>query len=145
MNIQAKTGIERFTESPSRRRLLEQESLILEATEVLSDLMARGNITKAELAQRLGRSKPYVTQVLNGTANLTLRTVADLGWALGYRFRFQAKNQNSGCWVSLPDVPHVYATSQGRNQPSWGRCSLNLQTGHGPDIAEANTELALCA
>jgi len=146
MSIQAKTEIERFVESPSRRRLLEQESLILEATEVLSDLMARENISKAEMARRLGRSKSYVTQVLDGSANLTLRTLADLGWALGYSFRLQAKSQNSGCWVSLSDVPHLYTASQSRIKPSWEGFRPNLQEAHGPDIAKAaNTELALCA
>ena len=99
MSTQAKTGIERFVESPSRRRLLEEEGLILEATELLSELMARENITKAELAQRLNCSKSYVTQVLNGRANLTLRTLANLGCALGYRFCFEAKNYKSGCRV----------------------------------------------
>jgi len=143
MSIQAKTGIERFAESPSRHRLLEQESLILEATEVLSELMARENISKAEMARRLGRSKSYVTQVLDGSANLTLRTLADLGWALGYSFRLQARNQDCGYRVSLHGLR--YTTPRSRVQPTW---SINfiLQPGHGPEIAQPqNTELALCA
>jgi plasmid maintenance system antidote protein VapI len=142
--MQAKTEIERFVESPSRRRLLEQETLILEATEVLSEIMAKENINKAELAQRLGCSKSYVTQVLNGRANLTLRTLADLGWALGYSFQLQGKNQDSGYRVSMHDVPHSSA-SQCRIQPTW-RIGFDLQGAHGSEIAEAqNTELALCA
>lgn len=71
--------------SPQNRRLLRQEELILEVTEALSQALAREQVTKKALADRLGKSKGFVSQVLAGGRNLTLRTVADLADALGYR------------------------------------------------------------
>ena len=131
-----KVGYEQFIQASSRRRLLEQESLILEATELLSNLMATEGVTKAELARRLGRSKAYVTQVLRGSANLTLRTLADLGLAVGYRIRFQAKNMVSQCWVSLPDVPHVYSTRQEQAVACWRGFDKFVTGGSGPEPSE---------
>lgn len=71
--------------SPQTRRLLRQEELILEVTEALSQALAREQVTKKALADRLGKSKGFVSQVLAGGRNLTLRTVAEIADALGYR------------------------------------------------------------
>lgn len=114
-----KTGYQQFVEAASSRRLLEQESLILEATELLSDLMASEGITKSELARRLGRSRAYVTQALRGQRNLTLRTLADLAGAVGYRVRLAAKGGRSGRWVCLSDVPQFHAGPQGQTMVCW--------------------------
>lgn len=65
------------------RRLLGQETFILEATEQLSEALAREGITKAELANRLGKTKGFVSHVLSGGRNLTLRTIADFSTVLG--------------------------------------------------------------
>lgn len=65
------------------QRALEQESLILAATESLCELMDQRAVTKAELARRIGKSRGFVTQILSGNRNMTLRTLADLAFALG--------------------------------------------------------------
>ncbi len=70
---------------PEFRRLLAQEELILEVTEVLCGLLEEETISKKELADRLGKSKGFVSQLLNGGRNLTLRTVADILHVLGYK------------------------------------------------------------
>jgi transcriptional regulator with XRE-family HTH domain len=41
------------------------------------------HITKAELARRLDLDKASVSRMLRGNANLTLRSVGELCWALG--------------------------------------------------------------
>lgn len=82
------TDIELFeASSAENRRLLRQEDLILEMTELLSAAMEDERITKSELAKRLGKTKGFVTQVLSGNRNLTLRTIADIADALGFRVR----------------------------------------------------------
>ena len=70
------------------KRLLRQEELLVDVQEeipirVLVDPVA--SISKAELAKRLGKSRPFVTQVLNSGRNLTLRTWADIATSLGHR------------------------------------------------------------
>ena len=78
-----RTLIEELTQSEDGMQLFQQERVILEATEMIYGIMQEDNVTKAELAERLGRSKGYVTQLLNGTANMTLRTLSDVCVALG--------------------------------------------------------------
>ncbi len=72
-------------DDPEFRRLLAQEDLILEVTETLCELLENEKVSRKELADRLGKSKGFVSQVLNGGRNLTLRTVADILHVLGYK------------------------------------------------------------
>lgn len=44
-------------------------------------------ISQRDLARRLGRSEPWISRVLNGRENTTLKTVAELAWGLGLRLR----------------------------------------------------------
>jgi len=70
---------------PEFRRFLAQEELILEVTETICDILEKEKISRKELADRLGKSKGFISQLLNGGRNLTLRTVADILHVLGYR------------------------------------------------------------
>lgn len=74
--------IDELKNNSEEMRLYQQEWLILEVTELIAFLMNDKRVSKTQLARRLGRSKGYVTQLLDGRANMTLRTVADLMWAL---------------------------------------------------------------
>jgi transcriptional regulator with XRE-family HTH domain len=78
------------TESASK--LEKQEQLLFDATELSSRAMVQQNISKSELARRIGKSKAYVTQVLGGQTNMTLRTLSDLAEALGYDIELGAIN-----------------------------------------------------
>jgi transcriptional regulator with XRE-family HTH domain len=70
---------------PEFRKLLAQEELILEVTETICDILENEKVSRKELSDRLGKSKGFVSQLLNGSRNLTLRTVADILHVLGYR------------------------------------------------------------
>lgn len=54
----------------------------MSATELICELMQKKNVSRADLAKRIGKSKAFITQVLHGTRNMTLRTLADLAGAL---------------------------------------------------------------
>ena len=87
----SKTAYETFeAASTQHRRLLQQEKLILEVTDVLSDALRREGLSKTDLATRLEKTKGFVSQVLAGDRNLTLRTIADVADALGYEIHIQA-------------------------------------------------------
>ena len=77
--------MDKYPEAPEFARLLAQEELILEVTETLCGLLEKGKVSRKELADRLGKTKGLVSQLLNGGRNLTLRTVADILYALGYK------------------------------------------------------------
>ena len=66
-------------------RLVRQEELILKVTERLAGALLEKGVTKAELARRLGRTPGFVSQVLGGGRNLTLRTISDVAAALSLR------------------------------------------------------------
>ena len=80
-----KTLLDKYLEDPEFARLMAQEDLIMEVTETLCELLEKEKISRKELADRLGKSKGFISQLLNGGRNLTLRTVADILHVLGYR------------------------------------------------------------
>jgi transcriptional regulator with XRE-family HTH domain len=87
-------------------RLVEQERLIDESVETIVRLMIEKAVTRTELASRIGRSKSYVSQVLSGSRNMTLRTVSDMAFALGRRVRFFDE-----ALVAI-DVPQAHVASE---------------------------------
>jgi transcriptional regulator with XRE-family HTH domain len=52
-------------------------------TEELHQLAGQGNITRAELARRLGTSPAYITKILRGNVNFTVDTMVRLARAVG--------------------------------------------------------------
>lgn len=80
-----KTLLEKYLEDPEFAKLMAQGELIMEVTETLCELLEKEKVSRKELADRLGKSKGFVSQLLNGGRNLTLRTVADILHVLGYR------------------------------------------------------------
>jgi transcriptional regulator with XRE-family HTH domain len=79
------TILDEYLKDEEFRRLFAQEDLILEVTETLCELLEKEKISRKELADRLGKSKGFISQLLNGGRNLTLRTVADILHVLRYR------------------------------------------------------------
>ena len=88
-------------ETASGRRLSRQEQLLFDATELISRALANERISRAELAKRIGKSKAYVTQVLRGQNNMTLRTLSDLANALGYDVELGALNPSTSHRICL--------------------------------------------
>jgi len=74
------------SETSDYERLVSEEALILEATEAICERMEQDSgLTRKTLAKRLGKSKGFVTQILAGDRNMTLRTLARLAAALDCR------------------------------------------------------------
>jgi transcriptional regulator with XRE-family HTH domain len=69
-----------------RQRSFEEELLVGEATETLVGLVESLELPRKDLATRLKLSPGRVSQILSGRENLTLRSLAALGWAMGVRF-----------------------------------------------------------
>lgn len=71
--------------SDAEERAYAREDLVFNVTEDLLVMLEDLNISKAELARRLGKSKSYVTQVLSGSRNMTLGSFSDICFALGFK------------------------------------------------------------
>jgi len=96
--------------SEAKRRDFERELLYGEVGETVGALIAELGISQRQLAERLGLSESRVSRILGGAENVTLKTVADLGVALGLRFRLAAEE--------LPDRDRGPAADDGP-LPAW--------------------------
>lgn len=77
--------INRQTRTPEARRRYEEERLVLWTAEVVAEAMAEAGLTRAAVAEALGISRANVTQLLSGSRNMTLRSLAALAHACGMR------------------------------------------------------------
>lgn len=82
-----------------------QEKLILDVTESIFEVLEKQGKSRADLAASMGRSAAYVSQLLNGSRNMTLRTLADISYALDIEPRFEIGFRDQLCddqdWMSL--------------------------------------------
>ena len=65
--------------------LIEQERLILAATEHIWELLADQGVPRFELAQSLGMKTRRLDKLLNGEREMTLRLYAEIVGHLGHR------------------------------------------------------------
>jgi len=75
------------------------EGLILNLTERVTVLMDEQTINRNQLAARLGVSRQFVTKLLNGNPNLTLRTLLKLSRALGQDLHINFLQSGEQGWM----------------------------------------------
>jgi plasmid maintenance system antidote protein VapI len=80
--MKEKSFAEIFEKAEERETYL-SASVILEFTEGLYDLMQDNNISRMELAKRLGKSPAYITKILRGDVNFTIDSMVKLAKAVG--------------------------------------------------------------
>lgn len=80
--------------SEADRRALEAERAIALVTERLLAEMRKQSVSKAELARRLGKSKSFVSATLDGSRNLTLRTLTHIAYVLGLKVAFELRKED---------------------------------------------------
>ena len=66
----------------------ETQRLAVCATNAIEDAMEAADLSRTELAERLGIAKSRVTKVLDGESNLTLKTLAQFGLGCDVRWEF---------------------------------------------------------
>ena len=71
--------------SETENRAYARDELVYNVTEEILIILEDSDISKKELARRLGKSKSFVTQVLSGARNMTLGTLSDICFALGVK------------------------------------------------------------
>lgn len=94
--------IERQECTDEARRAYESERLIAWTLDAVSERMESAGMSKADLSRKLGTSRANITQVLSGTRNATLSTVAELAWACGFRAVVQFEPLRNGQFISQP-------------------------------------------
>lgn len=91
-----KTTYELMTESDEDMRLFQQELAIESVTSMIERLMKKDGVSRSELARRLNKTPGWVTQLLDGDRNKTIRTISDVLWALGRSLRYSAVSLERG-------------------------------------------------
>ena len=86
-----KTKYEELIGDKEGHRLLQQEALAFAASELVYSLMEQEGISKSKLAEISGKSRAFVTQVLSGSRNMTMHTLADLMFALDHRIELDVR------------------------------------------------------
>lgn len=112
--------------SSEEERFYAQDAAMLVATDALLSAMKAAKINQADLAERIGKSRSHVSQVLNGRRNMTLATLADILWA---------------CRVELRDLN---VRPLGQSEVSRERMDTLLDTAF-KTVAETNSDAALTA
>lgn len=90
------TKYDELMSNPEFRKEMAIESLVAAAAEAIAVLMEAQSLNKAEVARRLGKSRAWVTQLLNGKANMTIRTLAEVTFVLGGELTIQPVQKQSG-------------------------------------------------
>jgi len=124
------TLTEKLTKTEEGMRLYQQERAILEVTELVCQLLDEEDVTRSELARRIGKTKGYITQLLDGRTNMTLRTISDVFTALNRAVHFQ----DGPLDATVSDAPLVFL----REGLAWDEQETQRWAGmdnvHGPRI-----------
>ena len=112
-----KTQYETKLDNPEFRKLFAIEGLAMEAAELLSSLMEEREISKASLARRMGRSRAWITQLLSGKTNMTVKTLAEIAYALDAELELRVAGRSA----SRQDQPaHKYIVHTASEAvPAW--------------------------
>jgi len=110
-------------------RLYQQERAILELTELACEIMDESNVSRAELARRMRKTKGYVSQLLDGRANMTIRTIADIFTALDRSIHFHGDSLRAA--AHQPNLVAVFPMPrQDVNQVCWKVAVGSESEGH---------------
>lgn len=74
--------------NPVERREYEKSLLGVGASETVLQLLEHAGLPQRELGERVEKSQARISKLL-ASENMTLRTLADLGWGLGVRFELR--------------------------------------------------------
>lgn len=106
------------------------EKCVLQYTAEIDRLMAEREVTRAELGRRIGATPAYVTKVLRGETNLTVKTMVSLASALGAQVEIRVFEEGSHArdteWQTIGAVdgrrPHITLSSinlDAANEQQW--------------------------
>ena len=98
-----------------------EELAILKFTEDVISILNRYGLTYSDLAERLGTSPPFVTKLLSGRNNFTLKTMVKVAAALGCEFKSE-----------LIDV---------RTEDEWRHCGIAQETARATSLPYSALQL----
>lgn len=88
---------------------LEEMTIAMAQYEIQSAMDATG-LRKSDLAEKLGKPRSFVSRILRGDHNLTIRTMARVFGACGFEMRFKRVPVASSWTVSPPEYCETTVT-----------------------------------
>lgn len=111
--------------------LLARERLIFNTTEDLLLAMQDSGMSRADIAKKMGRSKSFITQALDGTRNLTLKTLSDITFALGAEVRLTiTRNGRDVSHAIVPEKQFYETKSSNVETPRKETIKIVIATKH---------------
>lgn len=86
-----------------------------ELLKALSQRKSESHLPQQVLAERLGIERSLINRQLSGEANLTLRSLADLAWAMDMEISFALKAPETNAGQNHPAENHPITTSTVRH------------------------------
>jgi len=120
---------DRITRTKAGLLAWHQERVIFETTEMICRLLEREGISRSELAERLEKSPGFISQLLDGTANMTIRTISDVFTVLGYEYHPRAVRPISGQAVAQTSRLLQWPMAPSPNSTEWGSPEITLPAG----------------
>src|ERR1035437_7882122 len=108
--------IEDLKKTKEGRKALERERVLFEAAEHIAIAMEENKLNKTELAQLLGTHKSYITQLLDGTENMTLAKVSDVLFELNRQFTIRVNDLE----ITSEEVMEIHTPSDHWAKPDFG-------------------------
>ena len=98
--------VSRKLADPAFRVGVQQELASEQFCDALEAVLEQNELTRAELARRLGRSRAYITKALRRGRNLTIKTMVELLAACGYEIEISAHPADEPKASLLPWIVH---------------------------------------
>ena len=97
---------DRGPQSRTERKIDNYEKFVFNTMHDIQLLMERLGVTRSDLARRLGKNKAFVSRVLGGERNVTLRTLADIAFYLDRTPSFELTPKPTP--TSVPENQRIY-------------------------------------
>ncbi len=91
-----KSWVEQQLEDPLFRRELDMERASFEFVEQLDHLLEMQNLSRSDLARRLGKTSAHVTQSLRRGRNLTIKTMVEIADAVSHEVHVRLRQRAAG-------------------------------------------------
>jgi transcriptional regulator with XRE-family HTH domain len=83
-----------------------EESALAMAQSTIQNAINQSGISQSELARRMDRDRSFVSRILSGSHNLTIKTMARSMAACGFEVRFEPVRIQWN-WVAIESTPIV--------------------------------------
>ena len=126
MKTKTTESFQSFFDKSHRSLVYWEERAILDFTEKMLARLESDGVSKSALAERLNVSLPYVTKLIGGSNNFTLRTMVKVARSLGARINFEFKDDVAEGWLQYraATAPSVTATVGMRHLPDFANMQI---------------------